>query len=52
MLDDVVLPALTLARAAVTGINIPGVEGTLNGLLELATMLSVADSMHTWKIVD
>ncbi|KAJ6553242.1 hypothetical protein B0H19DRAFT_1377843 [Mycena capillaripes] len=40
VLDDVVLPALTLARAAVTGINIPGVEGTLNGLLELATMLS------------
>ncbi|KAJ7795965.1 hypothetical protein B0H14DRAFT_2916971 [Mycena olivaceomarginata] len=40
MLDNVVLPALTLARAAVTGINIPGVEGTLNGLLELATMLS------------
>ncbi|KAJ7797281.1 hypothetical protein B0H13DRAFT_2392237 [Mycena leptocephala] len=40
ILDSVILPALTFARAGVTGIGIPGVEPAINGILELATMLS------------
>ncbi|KAF7362706.1 WD-REPEATS-REGION domain-containing protein [Mycena venus] len=40
ILDDTILPALTLAQSGVTGIGIPGVEGAINGVLELAMMLS------------
>ncbi|KAF7342956.1 WD-REPEATS-REGION domain-containing protein [Mycena venus] len=43
ILDDTVLPALTLAKSGVTGIGIPGVEGAINGVLELAMMLSTME---------
>ncbi|KAJ7208515.1 hypothetical protein GGX14DRAFT_395669 [Mycena pura] len=35
-----VLPALEFTRAAVTGVGIPGVEGAINGVVQLATMVS------------
>ncbi|KAJ7894488.1 hypothetical protein B0H14DRAFT_2559265 [Mycena olivaceomarginata] len=37
----VIVPTLTIAKAGVTGIGIPGVEPAFNGVLELAEMLSV-----------
>ncbi|KAJ6571391.1 WD40-repeat-containing domain protein [Mycena capillaripes] len=40
------VPALTLAKATVTGIGIPGVEGAISGVLALATMIS---TMHSNK---
>ncbi|KAJ7842054.1 hypothetical protein B0H13DRAFT_1909981 [Mycena leptocephala] len=39
-----VLPALNLAKAVATGIGIPGVEPVINGVLELATMVSTMGS--------
>ncbi|KAJ6566194.1 WD40-repeat-containing domain protein [Mycena capillaripes] len=45
VLDNVV-PALSLAKAGVTGIGIPGVEPAINGVLELAMMVS---TMHSNK---
>ncbi|KAJ7438437.1 hypothetical protein B0H11DRAFT_2206161, partial [Mycena galericulata] len=39
-LRGTVIPALNLAKAGVTGIGIPGVEGALNGVYELAKMIS------------
>ncbi|KAJ7502132.1 hypothetical protein B0H11DRAFT_2224050 [Mycena galericulata] len=39
-LRDSVLPALNLAKTGVTGIGIPGVEGAINGVYELAKMVS------------
>ncbi|KAJ7189443.1 hypothetical protein GGX14DRAFT_547090 [Mycena pura] len=33
-------PALSLGRAGVTGIGIPGVEGVFSGVVELAEMVS------------
>jgi hypothetical protein len=36
-----VIPALSLAKAGVTGIGIPAVEPVVNGVYELAQMLSV-----------
>ncbi|KAJ7894506.1 hypothetical protein B0H14DRAFT_771981 [Mycena olivaceomarginata] len=41
ILDSVIVPTLTIAKAGVTGIGIPGVESAFNGVLELAEMLSV-----------
>jgi hypothetical protein len=41
ILDSVIVPTLTIAKAGVTGIGIPGVEPAFNGVLELAEMLSV-----------
>jgi hypothetical protein len=41
ILDSVIVPTLTIAKAGVTGIGIPGVEPAFNGVLELAKMLSV-----------
>ncbi|KAJ7155263.1 hypothetical protein C8R46DRAFT_1117335 [Mycena filopes] len=41
---DKVIPVLTLAKASVTGIGIPAVEPVLNGVLELATMISTMRS--------
>ncbi|KAJ6543123.1 hypothetical protein B0H19DRAFT_1381054 [Mycena capillaripes] len=38
-LESRVLPALNLAKAAVTGIGVPGVEPVINGVLELGTMV-------------
>ncbi|KAJ7726681.1 WD40-repeat-containing domain protein [Mycena maculata] len=35
-----ILPALNLAKAGVTGIGVPGVEGAVNVIYELATMIS------------
>ncbi|KAJ6481187.1 hypothetical protein DFH09DRAFT_418991 [Mycena vulgaris] len=40
MLASVIVPALKLAKAGATGIGIPGVEPAINGVLELAMMLS------------
>ncbi|KAJ6511664.1 hypothetical protein DFH09DRAFT_1435061 [Mycena vulgaris] len=40
ILDSAILPALRLATAGATGIGVPGVEGALNGVLELAEMVS------------
>ncbi|KAJ6629690.1 hypothetical protein B0H10DRAFT_1939664 [Mycena sp. CBHHK59/15] len=37
---EAILPALSLAKASVTGIGIPGVEPVINGVLELVTMIS------------
>ncbi|KAJ7205223.1 hypothetical protein GGX14DRAFT_645093 [Mycena pura] len=39
-LDNGILSALRLARAGVTGLNIPGVEALITCVLELATMIS------------
>ena len=36
-----VLPVLNLAKAAVTNVGVPGLEGAINGVVELATMVSV-----------
>jgi hypothetical protein len=47
-----VLPALHLAKVGATGVGIPGVEGALNGVLELATMVSVRDSASVNNIPD
>ncbi|KAF8206736.1 hypothetical protein K438DRAFT_1963050 [Mycena galopus ATCC 62051] len=44
LLGDTILPMLTLAQSGVTGIGIPGVEGVINGVLELAMMLSTMTS--------
>ncbi|KAJ6548144.1 hypothetical protein DFH09DRAFT_1504633 [Mycena vulgaris] len=41
LLDSAILRALRLAKAGATGIGIPGVEPTITGVLELATMLSL-----------
>ncbi|KAJ7496319.1 hypothetical protein B0H11DRAFT_2190093, partial [Mycena galericulata] len=35
-----VIPALNLARAGVTGIGVPGIEGAVNAIFELAKMVS------------
>ncbi|KAJ7729558.1 hypothetical protein B0H16DRAFT_1893821 [Mycena metata] len=42
LLDSAIIPTLRLAKAATTGLGIPGVplEPVINGVLELATMLS------------
>ncbi|KAJ7512152.1 hypothetical protein B0H11DRAFT_1898657 [Mycena galericulata] len=40
ILNSTILPALNLAKAGVTGIGVPGVEPIINGVLELATMVS------------
>ncbi|KAJ6620959.1 quinon protein alcohol dehydrogenase-like superfamily [Mycena sp. CBHHK59/15] len=37
---EAILPALSLAKASVTGIGIPGVEPVINGVLELARMIA------------
>ncbi|KAJ6594878.1 hypothetical protein B0H19DRAFT_975088, partial [Mycena capillaripes] len=58
-----VLPVLNLAKAGVTGIGIPGVEGAINGVVELATMVATMKSnkedlsklqkcLHTLIVVD
>ncbi|KAJ7434654.1 hypothetical protein B0H11DRAFT_2208168 [Mycena galericulata] len=39
-LRGTIIPALNLARAGVTGIGLPGVEGVLNGVVELAKTVS------------
>jgi hypothetical protein len=41
---NAVLVTLNLAKSAVTGIGIPGVEGAINGVVELASMVSVRDN--------
>jgi hypothetical protein len=46
-----VLPALNLAKAGATGLGIPGVEPVINGVLELATMVSVCDSTSCAKVL-
>jgi hypothetical protein len=46
-----VIPALNLARVVATGIGIPGVESVINGVLELATMISVCDSASRTKVL-
>ncbi|KAJ7501873.1 hypothetical protein B0H11DRAFT_2188722, partial [Mycena galericulata] len=35
-----IIPALNLAKAGVTGIGVPGLEGAVNGVYELANMIS------------
>ncbi|KAJ7511336.1 hypothetical protein B0H11DRAFT_2387070 [Mycena galericulata] len=35
-----IIPALNLAKAGVTGIGVPGLEGAVNGIYELANMIS------------
>jgi hypothetical protein len=40
-LESTVLPALSLAKAGVTGIGIPAVEPIVNGVLELGKMVLV-----------
>jgi hypothetical protein len=37
---NTILPILRIAKASVMGIGIPGVEGAINGVFELATMVS------------
>jgi hypothetical protein len=37
-----VLPALKLTQAGVSGIGVPGVEGAVNLIYELATLISVS----------
>ncbi|KAJ7480818.1 hypothetical protein FB451DRAFT_1394878 [Mycena latifolia] len=44
MLNSAILPALRVAKAGATGIGLPGVEPAINGVLELATMLSTMKS--------
>ncbi|KAJ7797697.1 hypothetical protein B0H14DRAFT_3157303, partial [Mycena olivaceomarginata] len=44
ILDSVIVPTLTIAKAGVTGIGIPGVEPAFNGVLELAEMLSTMEA--------
>jgi hypothetical protein len=39
------LPVLNLAKASVTGIGIPAVELIINGVLELATLVDVSESV-------
>jgi len=39
------LPVLKLAKASVTGIGIPAVEPLINGVLELATLVDVRESV-------
>ncbi|KAJ7450316.1 hypothetical protein B0H11DRAFT_2201165, partial [Mycena galericulata] len=39
-LRDTAIPALNLAKAGVTGIGIPGLEGAINGVFDLAKMVS------------
>lgn len=39
------LPVLNLAKASVTGIGIPAVEPVINGVLELATLIDVRESV-------
>jgi hypothetical protein len=46
-----VLPVLNLAKAGATGIGIPGVEPVINGVLQLATMVSVCDSAYCAKFL-
>lgn len=41
LLEDAILPTLYVAKAAVTGIGIVGLEPIINGVLELAKMVSV-----------
>jgi hypothetical protein len=41
---ETALPILNLAKASVSGIGIPGVEGAINAVVELATMVSVSES--------
>ncbi|KAJ7484899.1 hypothetical protein B0H11DRAFT_2413844 [Mycena galericulata] len=43
-LQDSILPALKLAKAGVMGIGIPGVEGAVNGVYELANMIPTMKS--------
>jgi hypothetical protein len=49
ILDSTILPALRLAKAGVTGIGIPGVEPAINGVLTLATMLSVRSILMAYR---
>ncbi|KAJ7484911.1 hypothetical protein B0H11DRAFT_2192865 [Mycena galericulata] len=56
-LKGTIIPALNLAKAGVTGIGIPGVEGAVNGVYELANMLSTMkgnkkDLVALQKLVD
>ncbi|KAJ7312842.1 hypothetical protein DFH08DRAFT_896028 [Mycena albidolilacea] len=44
ILDSIIVPTLTIAKAGVTGIGIPGVEPAFNGVLELAQMLSTMEA--------
>ena len=44
---DNVLPVLTVAAAAVTGIGIPGVEGAFNGALTILKMIDVCASLSS-----
>jgi hypothetical protein len=46
ILDSAILPTLRLATSGATGIGVPGVEGALNGVLQLAEMVSVRCSSH------
>lgn len=39
------LPVLKLAKASVTGIGIPAVEPLISGVLELATLVDVGESV-------
>ncbi|KAJ7482722.1 hypothetical protein FB451DRAFT_1394027 [Mycena latifolia] len=39
-LDSIILPILGVAKAGASGIGVPGVEPAINGVWELATMLS------------
>jgi hypothetical protein len=43
-------PALRLGKAGVTGIGIPGVEGVVNGVVELAEMVSVSTSKQSLNL--
>ncbi|KAF7351988.1 WD-REPEATS-REGION domain-containing protein [Mycena venus] len=40
LLDNTILPALSLAKAGVTGLGVIGLEATVNGVFELLTMVS------------
>lgn len=40
VLNTAILPALRLAKVGAAGLG-PGIEGLLNGIFELATMVSV-----------
>lgn len=44
-IPQTVLPALKAAKVSVTGIGIPAVEPVINGLLELATLIDVRESV-------
>ncbi|KAJ7189516.1 hypothetical protein GGX14DRAFT_408743 [Mycena pura] len=46
---EAILPVLRFAKSTVTGIGVPGVEPTINGVLHLAEMLSV-DVHDKWTV--